>query len=161
MALETTGFSAARAVAILQANFGPNYSNAMIHLLGEDGEEISPTTTVDGAAKPNGYEPIPLGELELPVDEDGNLLGYVQNKKALHFPEALYAWGTIIGFRIISNFRGVNTVSGSTYTFYSDTGENFDGALQAEKIVTAETIPLFRAGYIRIGLDHEPPAIEV
>lgn len=154
MALETTGFSAARAVAILQANFGSNYSNAMIHLLGEDGEEISPTTMVDGAAKPNGYEPIPLGELEV---KDG----YVQNAKALHFPEALYAWGTIIGFRITSNFRGVNNASGSSVTYFQDSGANFDGALQAEKIVTAETIPLFRAGYIRIGLDHEPPAIEV
>lgn len=154
------GFSAARAVAILQANFGPNYSNAMIALIESDGEEADSTTMVDGVAKPNGYERIPLGELELPVDEDGNLLGYVQNKKALHFPEALHAWGTIVGFRIISNFRGVNNASGSSATYFQDSGANFDGRLQAEKIVPAETIPLFRAGYIRIGLDHEPPAIE-
>lgn len=153
MALETTGFSAARAVAILQANFGPNYSNAMIALIESDGEEVDSTTDVDGVATPNGYERIALGELEV-------MDGYVQNAKALHFPEALQPWGTIIGFRIISNFRGVNTQTGSTYTFYSDAGENFDGALQAEKPVPAETIPLFRAGYIRIGLDHEPPAIE-
>lgn len=154
------GFSAARAVAILQANFGPNYSNAMIALIESDGEEVDSTTMVDGVAKPNGYARIPLGELELPVDEDGNLLGYVQNKKALHFPEAVQAWGTIVGFRIISNFRGVNNASGSSATYFQDSGANFDGRLQAEKVVPKETIPLFRAGYIRIGLDHEPPAIE-
>lgn len=147
------GFSAARAVAILQANFGPNYSNAMIALIESDGEEVDSTTMVDGVATPNGYERIPLGELE--VKE-----GYVQNKKALHFPEAVQAWGTIVGFRIISNFRGVNNASGSSATYFQDSGANFDGRLQAEKVVPKETIPLFRAGYIRIGLDHEPPAIE-
>lgn len=147
------GFTSARAVAILQANFGPNYSGAMIALIESDGEEVDSTTMVDGVATPNGYARIPLGELEV---KDG----YVQNKNALHFPEALQAWGTIIGFRIISNFRGVDNASGTT-TYFQDSGANFDGALQAEKPVPKETIPLFRAGYIRIGLDHEPPAIEV
>ena len=148
------GFSAARANAILQANFGPNYSDAMIALIESDGEEVDSTTMVDGVATPNGYARIKLGELEV---KDG----YVQNKNALHFPEALQAWGTIIGFRIISKFRGANAQNGSSYTYYDDSGANFDGRLQAEKVVPKETIPLFRAGYIRIGLDHEPPAIEV
>lgn len=153
MALETTGFSAARAVAILQANFGPGYSETTIHLIGADGNEISNTTEVDGVATPNGYEPIPLGEL-LAMD------GYVQNEKAQHFPEALQAWETVFGIKLRSKFRGVKTASGSTYTFYDDSGDGFYCALQTEKVVPKETIPLFRAGYIRIGLDHEPPAIE-
>lgn len=147
------GFTSARAVAILQANFGPGYADAEIALIESDGDEVDSTTIVDGVATPNGYARIKLGELE--VKE-----GYVQNKNALHFPEALQAWGTIIGFRIISNFRGVDSASG-TATYFQDSGANFDGALQTEKVVPKETIPLFRAGYIRIGLDHEPPAIEV
>lgn len=169
------GFTAERANAILQANFGPNYAGATIalltHLTGDheypEGKEVSPTTNVDGKEKANGYTRIPLDELELPQDEDGNVLGYIQNAKALHFPEAEQSWGTIVGFRIYSNFRGVNN-PGSTdnqgaitgITYYQDTGLAFEGSLIEQKPVPKETIPLFRKGYIRIGLDHTPPAIE-
>lgn len=151
------GFTADRANAILQANFGPNYSEATIALIESDGEEVDATTDVNGVATPNGYTRIKLGALEVKN-------GYIQNAEALHFPEAEQAWGTIIGFRIYSNFRGINTVAtgtnGTTYSFYSDAGMGFEGSLIEQKPVPKETIPLFRKGYIRIGLDHTPPAIE-
>lgn len=162
------GFTADRATAILQANFGPNYAGATIalltHLTGDpeypEGKEVSPTTNVDGKEKANGYTRIPLDELDV-------MDGYIQNAKALHFPEAEQSWGTIVGFRIYSNFMGVNN-PGSTnnqgaitgITYYQDTGLAFEGSLIEQKPVPKETIPLFRKGYIRIGLDHTPPAIE-
>ena len=150
------GFTAERANAILQANFGPNYSDAEIALIESDGEEVDATTDVDGVATPNGYTRIKLGALEVKN-------GYIQNAEALHFPEAEQAWGTIIGFRIYSNFRGLNQVTTAndttTYSWYEDSALGFEGTLVEQKPVPKETIPLFRRGYIRIGLDHTPPSI--
>lgn len=165
------GFNTERAHAILQTNFGQG-ANATIALLTElpstdhpNGVEVSATTNVVNSdtgkteAKPNGYARIPL---ETITAKDG----YITNTKALHFPEAEESWGTVVGFVIYSSFMGVNTrvtaENGTvSYTFYTDTGAGFCGAFQEAKVVPKETIPLFRKEYIRIGLDHTPPAINV
>lgn len=164
-------FTKTRAEAILKSNFGSSSGGAKIALLtilpGEsdsagvvypNGKEVETTTMVDGAPVPNGYQQIDLGEIEAQM-------GYIQNKNALHFPEAQQSWGTVVGFKISSTFKGLNeaaTGSGSNAkpaTYFTDSGDGFYGALKQPVIVPKETIPLFRAGYIRIGLDHMPPDI--
>lgn len=188
-----TGFTKARAEAILKANFSDLYCDAEIGLLtklptpavyNEDGglisgaqnyDEVHSTTDVevDGeiVAKPNGYKRISMGAIE---GKDG----YIQNVDELHFPEATQDWGYIVGFIIKSNFKALQKENTSTNsntnnaTYFTDSNNCFIGALPEAyvlsddgvhygKKVSKETIALFRKNYIRIGLDHEPPAINI
>lgn len=123
--------------------------------------------------KPNGYKRI---DMKTVISQDG----YIQNTEELHFPEATQPWGDIVGFVISSNFQGLDgeyedDKGEKKNRYYTDNGDCFIGALpeattlQVEgdgrqhygKFVDKDTIALFRAGYIRIGLDHKPPAIEI
>ena len=184
-----TGFMSNRAEQILLSNFGGSYSEAYIGLLTrlpknavvdkdtgdilEDAvtmQEVEPTTN----GKANGYERIKLGDMVA-------MGGYIQNSEEKHFPEATEDWGYVVGFIISSKFsahKKPNTATSGTANnaeYYTSSGNCFIGALpEATKLTTGkdglphygkfvgkETIALFRKGYLRIGLDHEPPAIEV
>lgn len=138
--------------------------------------EVLPTSSVldeetgEMVSKPNGYKRISMGAI---TAQDG----YIQNDEELHFPEAVHGWGHIVGFIIESKFKALKKENTSTTqntnnaTYNIDSGVCFIGALPEAyelgadgkygKEVKEETIALFRKNYIRIGLDHEPPAINI